>query len=1022
MIPDWSKDGGIVPSKVRIPRIRALGRERLGRHFEELWHRRLTLVVAPAGSGKSTLLAGWAEAAATTGVPTAWYRAEGTDGDPLALLGYLRAAVAEAGGADIAAAVAADPWTSVEVAARSLEAWPGGRLLLVIDDLHTLAGSAAESTLERFLDYTEPWLALAAGTRALPSFNLSRRRVAEGLLEITGDDLRFRPWEIELLFRDFYGESLRPEELARLARRTEGWAAGLQLFHLATRGKSPAERTNLLDVLGSGSRLLREYLARNVIDELPEDLRRFVVDTCVLRRLTGPLCDAFLERDGSGARLAELERRQVFTVSVDGNGTYRYHEVLRGHLEGLLVEERGEAGARLWSTRAGSLLEREGAIAEALAAYCRGESWEAAARVVGAGGPALASGSSAAATSWLDAVPAALLDQDPWLIVASARRLRADGQWRASMEAFGRAEAVFGAADAAVTCRRERLALAAFLDPMARPVDDWPGSIRAALARDPLGRRAVLAGMTASARGRPADTDRDGNPAVPEPGDRLAAGLGHLLAGRPLDAVVVFTDVARDPATDPPVAIAAGIGIGTAHALTGDPAASAELELAVASAENAGLLWLARLARAATVLANPPSDAEIGHSGWGAAGLGAGWGDTVAGLIDAWAGLDRPRPTPATLEAALAAAEAASRAARILGALTLETWARALEALAAARLGLADARDRALQAESLVRNAAVPGARVLVHEALAESSPDRAGEHLALANAARIDTGLRAPGSRHSDAGDAAPGDPTSSNAAPGVAAPRTKASEVPPVDLHLLGGFSLAVGGRTVDLSAMKPRPRALLRLLALDAGRLLHREVLAATFWPDADPQTAARNLHVALSGLRRELAASGFAGALVREGDAYRLSLPPGSRVDLIDVLEAVSAGRAARSRGRIAEAAEQFRIALGLGASELLPEDGPADWVVGRREEVRTAVADAARTLAELLLDGEPVAAAEACSSGLRVDPYNDGLWRLLATARERAGDPAAAATVRQAYGRMLARLGVAGDPEIAAAVG
>src|SRR5439155_1226173 len=83
-----------------------------------------------------------------------------------------------------------------------------------------------------------PSITFVMGTRALPGFNLSRLRVSGSLLEIGSEDLRFRSWEVEHLFRDFYREPLPPEELAELARRTEGWAAGLQLFHLATRSRS----------------------------------------------------------------------------------------------------------------------------------------------------------------------------------------------------------------------------------------------------------------------------------------------------------------------------------------------------------------------------------------------------------------------------------------------------------------------------------------------------------------------------------------------------------------------------------------------------------------------------------------------------------------------------------------------------------------------------------------------------------------------------------------------------------------
>src|SRR5256714_4357865 len=353
----------VVSAKVLIPQVNSLARERVDSLLNRIWQYRVGLVVAPAGSGKSTLLAGFA---ASASVPVAWYRAESWDAKTVTLLNHLCSAFTAALGP------IPDGWNSVETAARALEAWGGRRALLVIDDLHTLEDTPAELTLERLIDYAPPSITFLLGSRALPGLNLSRLRVSGTLLEIGSEDLRFRFWEGGRLFRDFYREPLPPEELAELARRTEGWAAGLQLFQLATTGKSALERRRILTALGTRSRLTREYLTRNVLDQLPADLRWFLVRTCVMTRLIVPRCDAFLARSGSQQLLQELERRQIFTTATDDRGGYRYHEALRSHLEQVLMEELGEIQARAAYRRAGSLLERGGALPEAVQAYLRG--------------------------------------------------------------------------------------------------------------------------------------------------------------------------------------------------------------------------------------------------------------------------------------------------------------------------------------------------------------------------------------------------------------------------------------------------------------------------------------------------------------------------------------------------------------------------------------------------------------------------------------------------------------------------
>ena len=363
--------------------------------------------------------------------------------------------------------------------------------------------------------------------------NLPRFKVAGELLEIGVDDLRFRSWEVEQLYRDFYGQPLPPEELATLTRRTEGWAAGLQLFHLATQGKPPSERRRLLDRLARpASRLTGDYLSRNVIADLPDGLRDFLVGTSVLGRLTGPLCDRILGRDDSAAVLRDLEARCLFTLPLAEPGAYRYHEVFRLHLLGVLVDTVGEQESRRRHQWAGELLREAGAIPEALDALCRAESWTAVANLLGRDGSALADGAAA----WMSAVPPTMLRNDPWLILARARSLRAQGHLRAAIEAYSDAEAAFGDADGAVERAQERAPLLPWLDPdpptgpPGRPARDRAGGASARSVRRPSAIPATIASQLA---------DRV------DPTDRLVAGLSALLAGDPARAQGILADPGR---------------------------------------------------------------------------------------------------------------------------------------------------------------------------------------------------------------------------------------------------------------------------------------------------------------------------------------------------------------------------------------------------------------------------------------------------------------------------------------------
>ena len=981
-----------MPSKIRPPAVSGLPRERLEAALASLETYRLALVVAPAGSGKTTLLA---RLAAITGVPTAWYRAEVWERDEASLVAHLRLALRTAiGGLD-------DSFDTVDDLLRALDAGMTERAALVIDDLHALEGTPAEQALERLVDYGPALLTVLAGSRVQPGFNLSRLRVSGDLVEIGSDDLRFRPWEVERLFRDHYLQQVPPQELAVLARRTEGWAAGLQLFHLATRSKSPDERRRILAGVASGSRLTREYLARNVLGDLSDELRRFLVETSVLGRLSGPYCDELLGQNNSRSVLEELERRQIFTTALDDEGVYRYHEVLRSHLFAMLVEERGEAAARAHHVRAGRLLEAAGESPDALGAYSRGEDWASVERILGRTGEALLSRPG----GWLDALPPSLVRHDPWLLLASARHARDEGRWKAALDAYLRAEKGFGSADAAIVCRRERIGLAGWLEPMPTPGSHWTDTLRAATIRDPgAARRSAdsLSGWTG----------------------RLVAGLALLLAGYPRAAREALAAAIDDEATPPTLAAAAALAEGTAALMAGDPGWSDRVEAAASAAERLGVRWLSRLGRAALVLGQGGHASEVAAAVAACRDDGDPWGEALIELCRAWFADD-------TAERWAAAGRSAALA-RGLGAGSLEAWARSLAASGSASdiparpAGAAELREAALQAESFARAVATPGPRLLAYLVLARADPTRAQGYGALIESLGGETGLVVPmaGSgamvASTPPAPAPPSDEPMSSPSGAVVAGGTGGTATnsrSPLTISLLGGFSLGVGDRSVDLGQVKPRARALLRFLALHGGSRVHREVIAEALWPDGDRDAPAKSLQVALSTLRRllEPGPERASSYLVRDGDAYRLDLPAGSSIDIHELEAAVSEARLARAARDVPRGREAARRALELYRGELLPEDGPATWVVEPREHMRVLASQAAQWLAESsLAAGDAGEAARAVLVGLAADRYSDPLWRLLIEAHDAAGDRGAAGRARRDYARVLTGLGVHGE--------
>ena len=231
---------------------------------------------------------------------------------------------------------------SFEDVAAALDA-AGRDLLLVFDDFHAVAGSAAEHGLARMIALAPPTLRVVLGARRVVGLDVPALRVYGAVHVVDADDLRFRSWEVERLFREVYHQPLPPEDAATLSQRTGGWAAGLAMFHLLTEGRPPAQRRRALADLSRGSRLVRSYLVREVLGDLPAELREFLRRTSALGMLTGPLCDALLDTTGSQAVLEELEQRRLFTTTPDDGRQFRYHQVLLDHLELELTEHLGPA-------------------------------------------------------------------------------------------------------------------------------------------------------------------------------------------------------------------------------------------------------------------------------------------------------------------------------------------------------------------------------------------------------------------------------------------------------------------------------------------------------------------------------------------------------------------------------------------------------------------------------------------------------------------------------------------------------
>ena len=330
----------LVGTKLHPPPVReeTIARERLVERLRSGSDRRLTLVACPAGFGKTTLLAAWREAEAAR-KPVAWLTLDEGDNDPVVLWSYVIEALRRAGPA-VASAVPARtvvaPVVDVVLPGLVNELDGQDEITLILDDFHRLSSVPARASVRWFIDHAPPGFQLVLASRTEPILPVAALRAHGELLELRADDLRFTREEADAFLNGRLGLGLTPGDVGGLAGKMEGWPAGLYLAALSL--QHAADRHALVRRFGGSHRHVIDFLVTEVLQAHDPPAQALMVRTSVLERLSGPLCDAVLEQEGSAAMLDALSRTNLFLVRLDDEGGwYRFHhlfaQLLRVELE-----------------------------------------------------------------------------------------------------------------------------------------------------------------------------------------------------------------------------------------------------------------------------------------------------------------------------------------------------------------------------------------------------------------------------------------------------------------------------------------------------------------------------------------------------------------------------------------------------------------------------------------------------------------------------------------------------------------
>jgi LuxR family maltose regulon positive regulatory protein len=309
--PPGSANGGVL-------------REHLLASLQEQTHARMVLLLAPAGYGKTTLMGQWMDRLAAAGQQASWLTLDATDNDPVRLSHYLYGALrgwmhVALGTGGIALPAQTDWMSLLERVDPSAP-----QLTLFLDEFEKLTDPAALVVTKLLIGRLPRSIRLVIGSRDKPRLGLERYRVRGELIELTVSNLRFSTDETRRFLDTRFTHPLAGWLIDKVQSMTDGWPAALQLTALATRSQQDLERYTL--DLSGGLSNVADYLAEDVLQAQPPDVRDFLLDTCNLPRLGTEVCNAATGRQDSARMLHYLERHGLFTSAVDAQHLwFRYH-------------------------------------------------------------------------------------------------------------------------------------------------------------------------------------------------------------------------------------------------------------------------------------------------------------------------------------------------------------------------------------------------------------------------------------------------------------------------------------------------------------------------------------------------------------------------------------------------------------------------------------------------------------------------------------------------------------------------
>jgi LuxR family maltose regulon positive regulatory protein len=415
------------------PRPGLIARARLIERLDSGAASKLTLLSAGPGFGKSTLLAQWADASTVADRSIGWLALDEHDNEPTAFWTYVINALHRAEprigerALELLDGAQPPPITDILTTVLNELAAVPHDVVLVLDDYQAVAATEIRAGMTYLHEHLPARAHLVIATRADPPLPLARLRARGELVEIRAADLRFTTDAAAIYLNQVMGLALNAGDVSTLAERTEGWIAALQLAALSMQGRD--DTAGFIATFAGEDRYIVDYLVEEVLLRQPDEIQGFLLETSILDRLSGAVCDAVTGRDDAKVMLEALDRRNLFLVPLDDRRQwYRYHHLFGDVLRARLHEEQAGRVQQL-HRRASDWYERHGDRPEAIRHALAAADFERAADLVELALPSLRQARAITTMrGWLAALPDHVYARRPVLSVTYAGSLMANGE------------------------------------------------------------------------------------------------------------------------------------------------------------------------------------------------------------------------------------------------------------------------------------------------------------------------------------------------------------------------------------------------------------------------------------------------------------------------------------------------------------------------------------------------------------------------------------------------------------------